>query len=75
MCEKRILTAKMLLAGRQFFVKDLAEDLGICPGSASLKLNGRMAFRHEEMLKLAKLYNINATEFVQIFFPELEAGS
>lgn len=71
MCNKRILTAKMLLAGRQYFVKDLANDLQISPGSASLKLNGRAPFRRDEMLTLCKLYHLNTTEFLRTFFPEL----
>ena len=73
MCNKQLLTAKMLLSGRQFFVKDLAKDLGISTGSASLKLRGELPFKQEEMIKAAKLYHLTGREFIQTFFPELEA--
>lgn len=71
MCNRKILTAKMLLSGRQHFVKDLAADLGISTGSASLKLRGELPFRQNEMLKVAGLYHLTPTEFLKVFFPEL----
>lgn len=73
MCNKRMLTAKMLLTGRTAFVKDLANDLHISTASASGKLNSRIPFRQDEMLKAAKLYHLNETEFIRTFFPDMVA--
>lgn len=72
MIDKKLLTAKMLLAGRQFFVKDLAKDLNISTASASLKLRGELPFRQSEMLTAARLYQLSRNDFLEVFFPELE---
>lgn len=71
MCNKKLLTAKMLLAGRTAFVKNLSSDLHISTGSASGKLNNNIPFRQDEMALIAKMYHLTPSEFIKVFFPNV----
>ena len=48
--------------------EDLAEALGMTPGTLSDKLNGKSVFRQDEIEAIVLRYKLNAEDIQRIFF-------
>ena len=63
---KRLLRVVMVGAGDTF--KQLANYLSISAQTLSMKVNGKVGFKVEEIKKIAQKYNLTDDQIISIFF-------
>lgn len=67
MTNTNLLKSKMIAAGHENFVADLAELLCISRTTASEKLHGKKPFSQCEITKISKEYGLSADDVIHIF--------
>lgn len=70
MANLNLLRAKMAEAGCINFINEIAADLKISRGAASLKMNNKSPFKQAEIAILANKYNMTPEDIKKIFVNE-----
>ena len=56
-----------------WFDQDVAEAIGMTPGTLSTRMQGRSVWRADEISKICELLNITQENVWRLFFPDIEA--
>lgn len=67
MTNTNLLKSKLIAAGYENFVADLATILDISRSTASEKLNSKKPFTQPEITKISNVCHLSATEVIEIF--------
>ena len=58
-----------------WFDQDIADAIGMTPGTLSTRMQGRSVWRADEISKICELLNITQENVGRLFFPDIEAAT